>query len=62
MLFGLIDFDQMMEVQRQQTEQIMQMAETLKIMREAIGADTIIGPENMSAYQNQAQNLDDSVS
>ena len=36
-------------------------AEILKIIREGMGVDTIVGPHNQAAYINQAQNLNDSV-
>ena len=54
-------FKQMMEMQQQQMddnkaiiEAIKTEAETLKTLREAIGADGIITPGAMAAYQEQA--------
>lgn len=36
-------------------------AETLKIIREAMGIDSIIGPHNQAAYINQATELNESI-
>jgi len=60
-------FNQMMQMQQQQMAQnaaiidaFQKQAETLKTLREAIGADTIVGPTNMEAYINQADQITES--
>ena len=36
-------------------------AETLKIIREAMGVETIVGPSNTEAYINQAENVEENT-
>lgn len=57
-----MDFNAMMQIQQQQMEQQAQMleaiktqAETLRVLRDAMGVDAIMGPGNTAAYANQAQ-------
>ena len=56
------EFKQFMAVQQQQAAQtaamldaIQTQAETLKVLREAMGVDAIVGPHNQKAYIDQAQ-------
>lgn len=63
------DFDRFMAIQQQQMKQQQQLIDTvtaqadiLKTIREAMGADSIIGPSNMAAYVEQSGNVLDAVS
>lgn len=54
-------FEQFMALQQQQAadmksavDNLNTQANTLKTLREAIGADTVVGPDNMAAYARQA--------
>ena len=42
-------------------DQINNQADTLKMLREAMGLDTVVSPHAMGAYQGQAQNLDEAI-
>lgn len=53
--------DRMMEMMEKQNENIKTLAETLKIIKDAIGADTIIGPENTAAYREQSNKLSNAI-
>jgi hypothetical protein len=44
-----------------QTEQIKIMADTLKVIREAIGVDSIVGPSVMESFIGQADELSDEI-
>ena len=62
------EFDQQLAFQQhrrnmatQQLNDLKLDAETLKIIREAMGVDAIVGPHNQAAYINQAQNLNEAV-
>lgn len=62
------DFDNQLKASQHQSDIISQAlkdgkteAETLKIIREAIGVETIVGPNNMQAYIGQAKSLNESV-
>jgi hypothetical protein len=48
-------FDQMMEQQKAMVDALNKQAQTLKLLREAMGADAIIGPGNVEAYKQQAE-------
>ncbi len=59
---------QQMAQQQAQADQITQMledrktmADTLKVIKDAIGADAILGPNNMGAYIGQAQQLNQEI-
>lgn len=54
------EFSQFIETQKQMLSAIQTQASTLKILREAIGADAIRTPENMAAYADQAEAVLDS--
>ena len=47
--------DQILKVIESQTNQLNVMAQTLKILREAQGVDTIVGPHSVEAFINQAE-------
>ena len=53
--------DRVLAFMQAQDQQIKTMSETLKNIKDAIGADTIIGPENTEAYKNQASLLSDTI-
>ena len=44
-----------MEAQEKQQEITKTMAETLEILRKAMGIETIVGPGNTEAYVRQAE-------
>lgn len=48
---------QQMAEQKQLFEQLKSQAETLKVIREAMGVDSIVGPGNTEAYVEQAQQV-----
>jgi len=50
-----------LEAMKAQDEQIKVMAETLKTIKEAIGAEVIMGPDNTSAYKNQSESLNKAI-
>ena len=61
------DFTQLMAQQKMQMEQqaallenMKTQADTLKVLRESMGVDTIIGPHNQEAYINQAVEITES--
>ena len=47
--------EQFLKAIESQTNQLNVMAQTLKILREAQGVDTIVGPHSVEAYINQAE-------
>lgn len=60
--------DQLMDVQRMQMEQVEGImnevkgqAETLKLIREAMGVDSVVTPGATQAYQKQANSLNNSI-
>jgi len=69
------EFEQLAASQKMQVEQqriqmeqnasvnkaILDMANTLKVIREAMGVDTIVGPHNQAAYINQATELNETI-
>jgi hypothetical protein len=48
------DRQQIIDILQGQAETIKTNAESLKILREAMGVDTIVGPTNTQAYKQQA--------
>jgi len=46
-----------LEAMKAQDEQIKILAETLNIIKDAIGADKIVGPTNIASYEEQSQKL-----
>ena len=62
------EFGQFLDMQKQQMaqqaailESISIQANTLKILREAMGVDSIVGPGNTAAYVAQAENLGEAI-
>ena len=53
--------DRMMEMMKEQNSQIKLLADTLKSIKEAMGVETIIGPSNTSAYEEQSNRLLDTI-
>lgn len=51
------DKDRTMELLKEQNNQIKVLAETLETIKNAIGADTIVGPSNTEAYKAQSEKL-----
>lgn len=51
------DKDRTMELLKEQNNQIKVLAETLETIKNAIGADTIVGPSNTEAYKAQSDKL-----
>lgn len=49
--------EKMLQYMKAQDDQLKTLAETLKIIKEAIGANTIIGPSNTEAYEKQSDKL-----
>lgn len=63
-----MEFDQLIAVQKMQTEQntavnkaLLDMANTLKAIKDSIGVETILGPNNQKAYANQAAKLNAAI-
>ncbi len=50
-------FDGMMKAMEQKQSEVNDAINNLKVLREAIGAETIIGPTNTEAYKNQAKEV-----
>lgn len=57
-----LDFQQLVGIQKAQMEEqthmremLATMADTLKTLREAMGADAVVGPNNARAYEQQAE-------
>jgi len=46
-----------MELMKALVDQGKTQAETLKLIRESMGVDTVVGPETIEAYQDQSENL-----
>lgn len=51
------EFDAMMQAMKQQQQEINDAFTNLKVMREAIGVDAIVGPTNTEAYKEQADTV-----
>lgn len=51
--------EQALAVQKQQQQEINDAINNLKVLREAMGVDAIVGPNNQKAYIDQAQIVDD---
>ena len=51
--------DDILKLYQAQDDQIKTMAETLKIIKDAIGPDAIVGMGNMNAYRQQTERLTD---
>jgi len=54
-----MQFNQMMEMQKQQVENQKVLADTLKAIKEAMGADAIVNPNAAEAYDDVAQELNE---
>jgi ABC-type transport system involved in cytochrome bd biosynthesis fused ATPase/permease subunit len=52
-------FKQMMEMQKAQMEEIKTIANALKSLRDATGADAIINPNTIEAYDGLSEQLSD---
>lgn len=48
-------FDAMLKAQQQQQQEINDAINNLKVLREAMGVDAIVGPTNTEAYKEQAE-------
>lgn len=51
------DEDRLMEIMKEQNNQIKTLADTLKVIKDAMGVDTVISPANTAAYEEQADKL-----
>ena len=58
---ALAQQDMNLKTQQAQDAHNKTMAETLDIIRQAMGADSIIGPNNTAAYKDQAEKLHDGI-
>lgn len=52
-------FSEMLELMRAQQQEINDAVNNLKVLREAMGVDAVVGPENTKAYSDQARIVDD---
>lgn len=48
-------FNNFLQVQQQQQQEINDAINNLKVLRESMGVDSIVGPTNMEAYKEQAE-------
>jgi len=55
------DKKQMLDMMQMLTDQVKTQAETLKLIKDAMGVDALVSPESMRAYNLQSQELSESI-
>ena len=53
------DFDAMIQMMKQKQDELNAAFNNLKTMREAMGVDSVVGPDNVKVYAEQVDEIDE---